>query len=292
MKSDSVNLLGGDLKLDPLESNKLIRYAIATKTPFMAGKIGESEARVLRDLMVGVFTNESALSLTLNAGIYPLKHDLINWWVNQYRSAIAGFDLVLKWQSAGSYESLLINSLCKKSYVASEFSAVEPFLLGSEGWHYSLGNVSVCVVHPMARTIRSQLAVFDRLWPGASIGKLSLVQYPYQPGVDPHSVFSDSRRVFNEVTKALDSIQFDVLVVGAGGLSLPICLYGKRKGAVSIHLGGGVQLLFGITGRRWDERMGTDWSGLRFYRSNEFWKAPLVEDIPKRATLVEGGCYW
>ena len=57
-----------------------------------------------------------------------------------------------------------------------------------------------------------------------------------------------------------------------------------------IHLGGAVQLLFGIKGKRWNNNVRFVESS--WYNKNEFWTSPLSEDIPKNYKLVEDGCYW
>jgi glycerol-3-phosphate dehydrogenase len=46
---------------------------------------------------------------------------------------------------------------------------------------------------------------------------------------------------------------YDVALIGCGAYGLPLASHVKRKGKQSIHLGGGLQLLFGIKGKRWDD---------------------------------------
>ncbi len=56
------------------------------------------------------------------------------------------------------------------------------------------------------------------------------------------------------------------------------------KGAV--HLGGDLQLMFGILGKRWEnnERI----IDLR----NDHWVYPSKDETPEEAIRVENGCYW
>jgi hypothetical protein len=84
--------------------------------------------------------------------------------------------------------------------------------------------------------------------------------------------------------------------------SAVIAAYIKRKGKKAVHLGGGVQLLFGILGKRWVEDypkispwhylpgkdIDIDYTPL----FNEHWCYPLPEDTPNNTKAVEGACYW
>ena len=54
----------------------------------------------------------------------------------------------------------------------------------------------------------------------------------------------------------------------------------------SIYVGGGLQILFGIKGDRWDNHEDVS----TFY--NSYWVRPLQTEKPIAANSVEGGCYW
>jgi hypothetical protein len=77
-----------------------------------------------------------------------------------------------------------------------------------------------------------------------------------------------------------------VALLGCGGLAMPLALRLKKRGIVVIVLGGAIQLLFGIKGRRWTTHPVI--SG--FF--NDYWIYPSVEEIPGAAADIEGGCYW
>ena len=49
-------------------------------------------------------------------------------------------------------------------------------------------------------------------------------------------------------------------------------------------LGGGLQLFFGIRGKRWDK------SG--YIKYNKYWISPMKEDMLEGSKIFEGGCYW
>jgi len=77
-----------------------------------------------------------------------------------------------------------------------------------------------------------------------------------------------------------------VALLGCGALSLPIGAELTRRGISAIHMGGATQILFGIKGRRWATH------AVISTFMNEAWVSPSPEEIPSRASFVEGGCYW
>jgi hypothetical protein len=78
------------------------------------------------------------------------------------------------------------------------------------------------------------------------------------------------------------SKEFDVALIGAGAWSLPLGRRIKEMGKSAIHMGGEMQLLFGIKGKRWEHAM--------IY--NSAWVNSDPEETPKDANRVEDGCYW
>ena len=75
-------------------------------------------------------------------------------------------------------------------------------------------------------------------------------------------------------------------VLGCGAYGMPLGAAIKRAGRQAIHLGGSLQLLFGIRGRRWD--------ALPSFQPlfNHDWVRPSAEETPQRAEAVDAGCYW
>jgi hypothetical protein len=57
-------------------------------------------------------------------------------------------------------------------------------------------------------------------------------------------------------------------------------------GRPALHLGGALQLLFGLRGRRWEAM--PRFAGLM----NAAWSRPLPQETPAQAAQVDGGCYW
>ena len=84
----------------------------------------------------------------------------------------------------------------------------------------------------------------------------------------------------------MQGLSFDVALLGCGAYSLPLAARIHGMGRSAIHLGGSLQLLFGVFGRRW-ERFDSQRALL-----NSAWIRPLAEDRPISYQDVEDGCYW
>jgi hypothetical protein len=98
--------------------------------------------------------------------------------------------------------------------------------------------------------------------------------------------FSDKLKHFE---KEIDSAgDFDIALIGAGCYSLPLCAYIKHsKSRIAFHLGGGLQMMFGVYGNRWNIS-----SGVFEDYVNDAWIRPSGDEIPARFTMQEGGAYF
>ena len=97
----------------------------------------------------------------------------------------------------------------------------------------------------------------------------------------------------NEINKQ----DYDICLIGAGAYGFPLAAHVKRMGKKSVHMGGALQLLFGIKGKRWeDPNYGVREWGIepKAYTTliNNHWVRPDETEKPETANQVEGACYW
>ncbi|MDO5614604.1 MAG: hypothetical protein Q4G16_00310 [Cruoricaptor ignavus] len=85
----------------------------------------------------------------------------------------------------------------------------------------------------------------------------------------------------------ISKTDFDIAIIGCGAYGFPLASFIKNLGKQAIHLGGVTQLLFGITGKRWE-----DWEHYTSLRAEngKHWITPT--EAPKGFKNVENGCYW
>ena len=64
--------------------------------------------------------------------------------------------------------------------------------------------------------------------------------------------FKDWFEALEYMEQEIDKIDYDIVLLGCGAYGFPLAAHCKRMGKQAIHLGGVLQLLFGIKGKRWE----------------------------------------
>ena len=88
----------------------------------------------------------------------------------------------------------------------------------------------------------------------------------------------------------IKDLDFDIALLGCGGYGLPLCnfIYTKMKKS-AIYIGGGLQLLFGVMGQRWE--INPMWKKIISETESKFIK-PSGDEIINNNNMVENACYW
>ena len=161
--------------------------------------------------------------------------------------------------------------------------ALDP-LLGQ--WSHLLKGRKILVISPFADQIEEQYKKRERLFPN-NPGILPQFELITIKAVQTIADQDDSR--FGNWFEALDYMKveilkhdFDVALIGAGAYGTPLCLYVKSLNKQAIQTGGATQLLFGIIGKRWEQR--------EYVKKhiNKDWIRP--KDKPTGYHTVEKGC--
>lgn len=173
-------------------------------------------------------------------------------------------------------------------------SLLEPWH-GKVPWTGILKGKKVLVIHPFAETIKSRYKIRESLFenkdmlPAFELDTVKAVQ-----SLGGNSEFKDWFQALDWMKSEIDRRDFDYALIGCGAYGFPLAAYIKRKGKKAIHLGGILQMMFGIWGNRWnDPNIGTD-AGIEkgFYLKlkNGYWTLPVDEFKPENPP--ENGCYW
>lgn len=153
-------------------------------------------------------------------------------------------------------------------------------------WSAALAGKRVLAVHPFAETIESQYAAHreklfrhkDVLPAMKSLETVRAVQSIAGNHAGFHSWFD----ALDSMKAEIERHEFDIALLGCGAYGFPLAAHIKRMGKKAVHIGGPMQLYFGIKGKRWDH------SGLY----NDCWVSPADSERPKNLHNVENGCYW
>ena len=290
--------------MDPvLAGAQQVCQAVATVNPFFIGRNGTIEAEVLYFWMTkrrdGASYPPRALHyLQNNAGVFPYTEESVDAWCEAYTKALA----YLTGGAAGWYapmikqEAAVLDAYTPQTAFRVPLRSLEPYYVGAGNrWTEHLRGRNVCVVSSFADTIKNQIG--KPIWRGAQVGLLpetiqwSFVRTGYAPSVGRGSAeWPEGCATWQEaveyVVREVEATGAEVALIGCGGLGMVIAGRLRQKGISSIVLGGAIQVLFGIKGRRWANHSVI--SGLW----NDAWVSPAADEIPGGAASVEGGCYW
>jgi hypothetical protein len=216
------------------------------------------------------------------SGLFPCTDGVMNRFSDLYLRDIPAIDILGAW-CAG--ESSLRPLFPSAQIVRLE--DLEPYY-HSDPWTSALEGRTVLAIHPFDASIREQFEkralLFNnpKMLPPFRLKTLKAVQS--LGGGD--SGFANWFDALESMCRQIRETDFDVALIGAGAYGLPLAAFIKSLGRKAVHLGGATQILFGIKGRRWDERP--------FFQQlyNEHWIRPRQEETPACAGAVESACYW
>lgn len=177
---------------------------------------------------------------------------------------------------------------------------LEPFW-SNIPWTRALKGKRILIVHPFAKSILTQyenrgfLFAENEMLP--TFKSIRVIQAVQSLGGENGAKFRDWFEALEAMKNQINEEDFDICLIGAGAYGLPLAAHVKRMGKKAVHLGGALQLLFGIKGKRWeDPNYGVKEWGIPkdSYTSliNEYWVRPTKDETPDTATNVEGACYW
>jgi len=217
------------------------------------------------------------------SGFFPAKINKIEQFCELMLNDIPQLDILGSWLKEESFVSKEMGNA--KKLVLED---IEPFF-SPNPWTRALEGKKVLVLHPFDETIKQQylkrkLLFENNLLPNFELKTIKAVQSI--AGVQTE--FSDWFEALEFMKAQINSIDYDICIIGAGAYGFALAAHVKRMGKKAIHLGGVTQLLFGIKGKRWEEYV--VWPYTNLY--NEHWVRPGEKEKPKNAEVVEGACYW
>ena len=171
------------------------------------------------------------------------------------------------------------------------FELLNPYF-SKTPWTKALAGKKVLVIHPFARTIAKQYKKRELLFKDDLLPEFQLmtIQAVQSIAGTPTS-FDDWFAALDFMKAEIDKQDYDICLIGCGAYGFPLAAHVKRKGKKSFQLGGSLQLLFGISGKRWEN---ANYNSQYNYAQliNEHWVKPGDEEKPEGAVNVEGACYW
>ncbi len=272
---------------DDTEAHQRLYDAITDGKPLMVARFGAVEIKGTLYKKLPPPINKCLHSyvystMHTNAGFFPLNEDSLAAFARLMTNDMSCIDVLASWRP----EEIFFRHRLAGAW-RMRLGVLGPCPI-RESWSRALKGKHVLVIHPFSETIKRQYAERrDKIWGEmsdyvlpefASLQTVKAVQ-TVAGNTGGYASWFDALEHMKQET---DKLQFDVALIGCGAYGLPLAAHIKRTGRQAIHIGGSLQLYFGIRGKRWDDR------GIY----NEYWTSPDETEKPSGLTSVEGGCYW
>ncbi len=279
----------------PNTACNIINEAITSDRPCMISRFGSNELdatlnfrkghplsflRTFFPFWVGEKTKERML---MNAGFFPNDNKSLSRFADLIINLVGDIDILGTW--VGTEENLPLARNCKRV----KLMYLDPFW-SKEPWTAQLKDKKILVVHPFAESINNQYAQRELLSDNKDIlpkfASLTVIKAVQSIGGETNG-FNTWFDALNYMENEIDKVDYDVALIGCGAYGMPLAAHCKRMGKKAIHLGGTLQLMFGIRGNRWETEQD-------IYKQfmNEHWVRPLESERPKTAQNIENACYW
>ena len=275
------------------ESHDKIRSHVLEKKPFCAARLGAVELGILMwgkgipqigkfGLRVPLLFSETRRGAS-NAGIRPRTRTSYREFANLEFENLPCIDLMPTWSTPLEFAVLHHTDL--HPYFC-DVEQLSPTMSNAPHWVEALDGKRVLVVSPFKTSIERQIPELSRIWtrrPWTWKADFTVLQFPYLIDENCPQSWQD---VWKEMLSVVKAGEYDVALFGCGGLGMPLAAAAKRAGRIGIHMGGHLQLLFGIYGQRHLEQ---EWHARLI---NESWIRPLPQEVAESAKRVENACYW
>lgn len=279
--------------------------------PFFIGRNGSTEMELLSywnsHRSAGwPWSVELMSKLERYSGIWPINPISIDKWCATYTSSLGSLNgLAAGWfKPLAELESNLLSMFAPKAF-RTPLRSIEPYYVEpSRRWTAALADKDVAVVSCFPETIQAQLDLIDapgKIWSNVDTPesllppstRWHLVKTYFPPliakdgalGWESIGVNSWQEAVEHLVARVLET-KATIAIIGCGALGIIIGAELKKKGVSVILMGGAIQVLFGIKGRRW----ATHDVISKFW--NSAWTEPRASETPPNSGLIEGACYW
>ena len=300
-----------------------IQKAITNNKPIVIGKIGATELLLIYQTILqnqGRINNfiNSTIQEAINTGLHPPTKEVFKLFVNIYLEAIKEINVLASWNdNLLQVEEMLWNQFIKSSNPTKpivnpneikgivDLTSLESFYTTPDNWWQNLyKNKTILIISPFTKSISKQLKYpqRDKVWSGKwnNFWDKS-IKFKYIKFSHPYAILSKEEQekypttfidVIEKYKNEINQIgDFDIALVGAGCYSISLCSYIKTHSQqTAFHLGGGLQMMFGVYGNRWFQN-GNPSDFFKEY-INDNWIRPSGDEVPEGFRKQENGAYF
>lgn len=296
-----------DVEQDPDKASDMICQLLSKGEPCMIARFGSTELSCIVNYIGITAEHRSVIKyirgqqpqwwwnrnimLQMNnwSGFFPATEEKLSLFCEMMLKDVAEVDLIGSWQKEEDY------ILKKRGEIPKvKLLCLEPYW-SKHPWSRVLKGKHVLVVHPFAEDIISQYKNHRELLFGdkrvlPEFASLRVVKAVQSLGGESNG-FADWFEALEWMKDEMNKEPYDIALIGCGAYGFPLAAHAKRTGHMAVHLGGALQLLFGIKGKRW---LSPTVNKVNRYVSlfNEYWVTPSEKTKTTNAEMVENGCYW
>jgi len=276
------------------ESNELMKNLIDKNEPFFISRLGgpigimtwyyKENIQIPRHVIIQSQTND---------GIYCNNMNDLMKFADIYANSIKN----------STYLACFTN-ICNKTqdYFLKTYSlkalhsrVLEPFysiLENNKPWTHKLVDKTILVINPLTDSMKKQLDNNFQMFKDKKIfldGQKFIFYKCFNTAAN-NRTHNDWYETYQVMCNDIKDLDFDIALLGCGGYGLPLCdfIYKKMKKS-AIYVGGGLQLLFGVMGNRWENN--PMWKKIISENGSKFIK-PSGDEIIKNSNMIENSCYW
>jgi len=294
-----------------IQKNEMIadlQIAIQNKKGFAMGKLGFSEQFCLSYLpLIRSHANERKIRAYETGfryicekqfGVFPTDADFLKIFANWFVKGTRQLD-ILGLFGAQREKYLIKEHLVKAKLIDYRLTEPDQSIPENPANCYLplFKNKKILLIASFADLLKSRATkeTFEAVW--ENIGKkwfepqkVSSLEFPYAyiTEAKTYAQFKTVLDLYEYICEKINTQDFDIALVAAGSLGIPIAAYIKSLGKVGISLGGHLQVIFGISGKRWENDPHYQQNFL-----NENWiKMPLIYHPENKDSLTDSGAYW
>lgn len=275
------------------DTNEYLAKLVRTGEPFCAARIGGSELKAIVSCQpenTNIEEKKYHHNLLYCLSGFCDPYERLDDFSRLMEKSIGDVDLMCVWFN--QMEDVIIGRYGARELELGVLEGLEPWYNASNPWTKELAGKKVLVIHPFKDSILKQYEKRAKLFPGTDI--LPEFELKCVKAVQTLLGEADERArvswfdALDKMTEEALAQDFDIALIACGAYGLPLAARLKNAGKQAVHVGGALQLLFGIRGKRWD-----DFELLKPFYS-EAWQYPLDSEHLSNSnnSSIENGCYW
>ena len=255
------------------EMKKRLAEAIHQGRPYGIGRAGVSEQIVLYYPIL-LRSNPSQTQLRAfeyqvrehgftHSGIFPQDNEFYLQYAASYLDSIRRLDLFGMILDQHMGPAIIQHNQIKTPLIFHKDLVPDRSIPADESNCYLslFRGKRILLICPFAKALaeRANRATFEQTW--SKTGKrwffpAAVEAFEHAYGFDQKTQqrFGNSLNMLDELYAQLDQRSFDIALVASGGISVPLVAHLRDRGKIAISLGGALQVLFGVIGKRWRSR--------------------------------------